>query len=191
MNYADLIISIFDCGSEDADFLERKKEKPERENCFQPRASKLHKAISFNVAIYQCTNELFFFASDADMGLPKNLVCLCNKYVTSKTAWFPIVFSSVRKRVAIFKRKWQMASSRKGMFASTKNNLRRQVNTTSEYKQWGWKIPTCGSAISMAGIGPLRTKSKRVIHQLSIHPSKLNQKPGAFEGFEFRMINYQ
>src|SRR6185437_3981130 len=141
MDHKELIeISIFDCGSEDVTFFEQKiREAWEGKLIFTREPQHFTRSASFNAAIDQCTNNLFF-ASDADMTLPKNLVNLCNKYVTRKTAWFPIVYNLFEDRPAEFSRKnggWRRVG--KGMFASTKTQFEKAGKFNTMYRQWGWE----------------------------------------------------
>ena len=171
LGHPDLIeISVYDCGSEDVTLLESKiRELWKGKLVFKSEPSDFTRSVSFNSAIDQCTNDLFF-ACDADMSLPKDLVQLCNKFVTSKTVWFPIVFDLYENRPEIFSKQngeWRQVG--KGMFASTKDQFVKAGKYNTIYKQWGWEDIDLWISYFKAGIVPLRTKCKELIHHW--HPS--------------------
>ena len=183
MDYQELIeISIYDCGSEDVAMLEDKiKESWKGKLVFKSEPSDFTRSVSFNKAIDQCSNELFF-ACDADMSLPKNLVQLCNKFVTSKTAWFPIVFD-LFENYSKQNGKWRPAG--KGMFSSTKAQFVKAGKYNTLYKQWGWEDTDLWITYFKVGILPLRTRCKTLMHHW--HPSleTKSEAPDHLKRFNF------
>jgi glycosyltransferase involved in cell wall biosynthesis len=171
MAHQDLVeISIYDVGSEDVTFLEQRiKELWKGKLVFNSDPQPFTRSVSFNSAIEQSSNELFF-ACDADMSLPEDLVYLCNRFVTSKTAWFPIVFDLFENKPSVFSRKngkWRQVG--KGMFASTKQHFLEAGKYNTIYTQWGWEDIDLWISYFKAGIVPLRTKCKGLMHHW--HPS--------------------
>jgi len=171
MDHQDLIeISIFDCGSKDVSLLKEELGKKWRgKMIFSNEIHDFTRSFSFNRAIDQSSNELFF-VSDADMTLPKDLVEQCNKYVTQKTVWFPICFSLYENKHPVISSEngeWRITG--KGMFASTKKQFEKAGKFNLQYKTWGWEDIDIWISYFNAGIMPLRKRCNGLIHNW--HPS--------------------
>ncbi len=171
MDHQDLVeLSVYDCGSDDFETLEKEiRQKWKGKLKIVSKPAPFTRSASFNHAIAQASNELFF-VTDADMSLPKDLVILCNKYVTSKTAWFPIVFTLFEKRPAIISNlngRWLPAGL--GMFASTKDQFEKAGKYNTAYTEWGIEDNELWINYFKAGILPIRSRCRGLIHHW--HPS--------------------
>ena len=163
-------LSIYDCGSKDADILESTiREKWKGKLIFTREEREFTRSYAFNKAIDQAVNNLFF-ASDADMILPANLVEICNRFVTDKTVWFPVCFSLYEGRPAIISDKngkWDYNG--KGNFAATKQQFEKAGKFNPFYTTWGLEDTELWINFYTIGIIPIRSKWKGFIHKW--HPS--------------------
>jgi hypothetical protein len=163
-------LSIFDCGSLDVAHLENEIRKQWRGKLvFISESVDFTRAYAFNQAIDQCTNELFF-ASDADISLPVDLVKLCNRYVTERTAWFPICFNLYKDKPAKAKKEngfWLIEG--KGLFAAIKAQFYSAGKYNLKYKSWGLEDEDLWLRFFEHGILPIRTREKHLLHHY--HPS--------------------
>lgn len=88
-----IILSVYDCGSDDIDNLEdeiRKRWKGEL--VFTTEQVPFSKTYALNKAIKQSPTDRIF-CCDADMTLPKMLVLMYDACVGPGVTWFPIYFS--------------------------------------------------------------------------------------------------
>jgi glycosyltransferase involved in cell wall biosynthesis len=171
MHHPHLIeISVFDCGSEDVELLAKKiKEKWKGKLVFHTEAVPFSRSYAFNRAIDQSSNSLFF-AADADLSLPVNLVELCNKFVTPKTVWFPVCFFLFENKPAfVSKENGEWFQESKGMFAARKGQFIKAGKFDLRYKTWGLEDIDLWISFFKAGIVPIRNRCKGIIHHW--HPS--------------------
>jgi glycosyltransferase involved in cell wall biosynthesis len=170
-------LSIFDCGSEDAEYLEREiRRRWKGKLVFTKEETDFTRAYSFNRAIAQSSNQLIF-ATDADMSLPPDLVKQCNSYVSWESVWFPVCFYLYENRPAIIapeNGEWFPVG--KGMFAATKAQFEQAGCYDTKYKSWGSEDVDLWLRFFKAGILPLRTRCKGLFHHY--HPSL---KPADFK----------
>jgi hypothetical protein len=179
MKNQDMIeLSVFDCGSEDVTRLESEiRRQWKGKLVFISEPVDFTRAYAFNQAIDQCSNELFF-AADADMSLPTDLVRLCNRYVTDRTVWFPIYFYLYKDRPAkALKENGTWIIEAKGLFAATKSQFYKAGKYNLKYKSWGLEDEDLWLRFFEHGFLPIRTRHKELIHHY--HPSmnpKLQEK---------------
>lgn len=171
MDNQDMVeLSVFDCGSEDAVHLENEIRKHWKGKLvFISEDVAFTRAYAFNRAIDQCTNELFF-ATDADISLPDNLVRLCNRYVTERSVWFPLYFYLDKDRPAKASRgngRWIIEA--KGLFAATKAQFYKAGKYNLKYKSWGLEDEDLWLRFFEHGFLPIRTREKHLLHHY--HPS--------------------
>ncbi len=178
MENPDLIeLSIYDCGSEDVEALKQSiLEKWTGNLVFHSEDHPFERSYSFNKAILQSSNELFF-AADADMQLPTDLVAQCNKYVRSNTVWFPVCFNLKENKPAIISPEngnWRHEG--KGMFGATKKQFLLAGKYDEKYKTWGLEDWDLWLKFYQKGIYPIRTRSKGLFHHWHPPVAEANRK---------------
>jgi len=169
-------LSIYDCGSKDADVLKRTIiDKWKGKLIFTSGAREFTRSYSFNSAIDQASNEMIF-ASDADMILPKNLVERCNRFVTEKTVWFPVYYSLFENRPhVVSKQNGKWISAGKGNFAAMKQQFEKAGKYNTFYTRWGWEDTELWINFHTFGIIPMRTKWHGFMHKW--HPVLVVKPP--------------
>ncbi len=171
MHHQHLIeLSVYDCGSVDVEFFRKElEEKWQGKLVFISEPVPFTRSLSFNRAIAQAGNELIF-GCDADLDLPVDLVEQCNKYVTSKTVWFPIFFNLFEgKSARLTKNNGEWFPLSRGMFACTKT----QFNTIGKFNEifvrWGGEDDDLWMRFYKYGFLPIRTRCKGLFHHY--HPT--------------------
>ena len=162
----DLIqLSVFDCGSDDIGNLKQEIERNWEGNLiFTEENIKFTRAYSFNKAIKQSNTELVFIC-DADMSLPPKIVQLVNKYVSTKSSWFPISYHLNEKGD-----NGKFKIEGKGIFASTKSHLNKIGYYNESFTSWGDEDWEMFFRFYKNGIRPHRTWEQFLIH--NYHESK-------------------
>jgi len=159
-------ISVYDCGSDDISGLEAKiREKWNGKLIFLHGQNEYFtRSHSFNQAIAVASHPIIF-ASDADISLPQNLVKLCNRYVSRKTVWFPVVFNLNEDKPAIINKEngdWLQVG--KGMFASYKWQFDKIGKFDLKFTSWGGEDWDIWFRFFKNGFLPLRTRCKEMFH---------------------------
>jgi len=158
-------LSVFDCNSKDMNNLKREIESKWDGNLtFKNENINFTRAYTFNKAIKQSNTELVFIC-DADMSLPTNIVELLNKYISTKSSWFPISFHLDKNG-----ENGKYKTEGKGIFATTKTQLKEVGFFNEEFTSWGdedWEI---FFRFYKNGIRPHRTWEQFLIH--NYHESK-------------------
>ena len=176
MSHPELLeLSVYDCGSDDIPDLEAKiREKWQGRLIFrQGKEEHFTRSRTFNEAIGAATS-LIIFAADADISLPENLVEECNRYVSRKTVWFPILFNLNENRQAIIddaNGEWLPVG--KGMFASYKWQFEKSGKFSLQFTSWGGEDWDIWFRFYKNGFLPIRTRCRGMFHHY--HPSL---KPG-------------
>jgi len=127
--------TIVDCGSENLIKLRKELDRlmPNHYQIIETKQD-FHRARVYNQAISMAKHE-YFFATDADISLPENLVELVNKYVSNKIAWFPICFNLNKE--AKSKQDGNWLNSGYGLFADSKYQFQKVGKYNEQYLSWG------------------------------------------------------
>ena len=159
-DHKDLIhLSIYDCGSNDvSNLLSSIQEKWKGEVTYETENIDFSRSYTFNKALKQSKTELLF-ACDADMELPSNLIELINKYVSNKSAWFPIPFHLDKNG-----KDGNYKMEGKGIFATTKEQLMKTGFYNEEFTSWGDEDWELFFRFYKNKIRPHRTWERKLIH---------------------------
>lgn len=138
--HLDLIeLSVFDCGSNDIENLEREIKKIfSGKLIFRSEPIPFARSKAFNEAVKQSSHELVFLC-DADFSLPKNLVQKCSNYVGKNRFWFPIVFYLYKNRPEVFgldNGEWMLWGG-KGLVACNKKEYFKIGGLSETFVSWG------------------------------------------------------
>jgi len=164
-------IPIYDCNSDDIPRLEAKiRELWHGKLIFQHGHNEdFTRSHSFNAAI-GAANTPIIFAADADISLPEDLVKQCNKFVSRKTVWFPIVFNLDENKPAIVaKENGEWLPVGKGMFACYKWQFELIGKFDLKFTSWGGEDWDIWFRFFKKGFLPLRTRCRGMFHHY--HPS--------------------
>lgn len=172
-NQEKIELSVFDCHSTDITALENKiREKWKGKLVFTSQDCDFARAFTFNRAINQASNELIF-AADADMTLPKNLVKLCNKFVSKKSVWFPICFDLKENKPAVISEEngyWRSGGF--GMFAAYKRQFFKAGKYNEKYKTWGKEDFDLWKGFYLKGFFPIRNRCEGLFHNYHPDPGR-------------------
>lgn len=153
-------LSVVDCNSNDMPNLEEEIRKiwsgPLIFSTFNQGFSR---SAVFNKAIEQAEGE-WIFVCDADISLPKNLLVHIQKYVTSKTAWFPVCQWQINPE----SQEWKWFSAGTGIFAATKKQLSLTGLYNTQYKNWGHEDWDLYFRFYFAHLMPIRTRCPQLYH---------------------------
>lgn len=163
--YKELItLTVFDCNSSDVANLKEEISKIWKgELHFDSEDREFARAYTFNKAIENSPTEIFF-ACDADMQVPSNLVELVNQYTSPKTAWFPISYHLDESG-----KSGKFKTEGKGIFASTKTQFKAIGKYNENYTQWGEEDWDLFFRFYKHKVRPYRTYEKELMHHY--HPT--------------------
>ena len=153
-------LSIADLGSTDIDNLEAAiRNLWSGELVYTCVQDDFSRAKAFNLAIKQ-KGEGLLFVCDADISVPDNLICSIDKYVTRKTAWFPICQWQLESGNAA----WKWFSAGTGIFVAEDAHVMATGVLDEKYSSWGKEDWDLFFRFYKAGIMPLRTRVKGLYH---------------------------
>ena len=163
-------LSVYDCGSGDADFFKAElRKKWKGKLVFVSEERQFTRSFSFNKAIEQASNELIF-GCDADLDLPEDLVEQCNRFVTEKTVWFPVFFNLFEgKSAKISQQNGEWFPLSRGMFASYKWQFYKIGKFNEIFVKWGGEDDDLWMRYFKYGFLPIRTNCKGLFHHY--HPT--------------------
>lgn len=170
-----LEISLFDCGSENAEMLPNIiSNKYAGDFQFQTENIPFERAYALNKAAENAKHELLFFC-DIDFEIPKNIVSLVNRYTLFNCMWFPIVFYLYKNKPAFAKTangEWMLWGG-KGIFACQKKQFFQLGKLNEQFKTWGGEDEEFWLRCHAKQQVIIRNKATYLLHQW--HPSK-NEK---------------
>lgn len=153
-------LSVVDCNSTDIENLEEKiREIWSGPFVYSTFHTEFSRAAVFNQAIEQATGD-WVFVCDADISLPQNLIAEIQKYVNSKTAWFPVCQWQNNPE----SRDWKWFSAGTGIFAASKQQLSLIGLYNTRYKSWGHEDWDLFFRFYFAHIMPVRTRCSGLYH---------------------------
>lgn len=163
---SNLALSVADCNSTDVSDLENEIKKIWKGPLiFTVKDEPFARSVVFNRAVNQANGEIIFVC-DADVSLPKNLVPRIRKYVTSKSAWFPIC----QYQQSEYGKDWKWLTSGTGLFAATSAHLRKTGLYDESIKSWGKEDWDLFFRFYSAEIMPYRSRCIGLLHHW--HPSE-------------------
>jgi glycosyltransferase involved in cell wall biosynthesis len=169
-------LSVFDCGSDDIENLEKEIRKEwNGKLVFNSEEINFSRSYSFNKAVHQ-SNDPIIFVCDADIAVPSDLVVKCNNYVTKRSAWFPILFFEDEQNRGEEVTIGKFRTEGKGIFASKRDHFISIGGYDESITEWGdedWKL---FFDFYKNGIKPHRTKERHLIHRYhkSLRPPDFN-----------------
>jgi glycosyltransferase involved in cell wall biosynthesis len=134
-----LELSIFDCGTEDKEELERLCQSNKTIQIkLHVENRNFERTYAINKAVENAKHPLIF-VTDVDFGIPSNIVSLVNQYTRRNYMWFPIVFYLYKDKEAIIKKgngEWMIWGG-KGLFACQKSSFYMLGKLNENFKNWG------------------------------------------------------
>lgn len=153
-----IILSVFDCGSDDVSDLKTEIEKLWKGKLIYSRAEmKFARSIAFNKAVSQSEDGLVLI-SDADMSLPKDIVFKVNKYVGKNSAWFPHVWYLNQDGSGRY------YTESTGMMATSRSKYFEVGGMDETIKEWGKEDWLLFFSFYKKGIGCIRSNEPEFIH---------------------------
>ncbi|MBU6325492.1 MAG: hypothetical protein KJS92_08385 [Bacteroidetes bacterium] len=170
---ARIALSIADCGSTDNPDLEAAiKAKWDGTLVFSSVQEPFARSRCFNRAIRQARGELLFIC-DADMSVPASLDKLLQRYVGTYLAWAPVCRKMLGPNPGDG---WKYQSEGTGILACNRKHLERSGMLDERITTWGGEDWDLFFRLYRAGIMPLRTRCRNLVHHY--HPSL---KPADFK----------
>ena len=126
-----IAFSIYDCGSNDIENLEKSiRELWQGDLIFNKEDIAFARSIAFNRAVNAAKDGLILVC-DADMSLPKDIVFKVNKYVSTDSAWFPHVWYTNEDGSGRY------YTESTGMMACYKSDYIKTGGMDETIKEWG------------------------------------------------------
>lgn len=175
-DYAHLIeLSIFDCGSKDADRIEKEvKGNFPGKVVFRSEPHDFSRAFAFNRAVQQSGCPRVFLC-DADFSVPPDLVKRVNQFTGRRMFWFPIVFYLYKNKPEYFhpdNGEWMLWGG-KGIVAGMRSEFLASGGLDERFNTWGSEDEEFWMRLHKTGHVIVRTREKGLLHHW--HPS-LNPK---------------
>lgn len=159
-----LKLSIHDAGSDDIDDLEASvKARWKGYLIYNKTLMPFSRSATFNLAVKQA-DEGLILVCDADMSLPKDIVFKVNKFVNSKSAWFPHVWYQNEDG-----KTGRYYTESTGMMACRKSDYLKTGGMDESIKEWGKEDWLLFFEFYKHGIGCIRSNEPEFIHHY--HPS--------------------
>jgi len=153
-------LSVYDQGSADATALEAwLKVQWKGLLVWNSVPAEFTRSVAFNRAMEQAMGTLIFVC-DADMTLPLGLEKEIRKFVTKKTAWFPVCQSQIGPESA----GWKWLSAGTGLFAGHKKWHGKAMVYDENFNSWGGEDWDMFFRFYQSGIMPLRTRCAGLYH---------------------------
>jgi glycosyltransferase involved in cell wall biosynthesis len=151
-------LSIYDCGSEDVQYLEEEIRKVWKGKLVYTRVQqKFARSISFNAAVKQSTASLILIC-DADMSLPPEVVEKLNRYAGKYAAWFPHVWYTNADGTGRY------YTESTGMMGSYKQQFLNIGGYDESITEWGKEDWLLFFEYYKKGIGCIRSNEPEFIH---------------------------
>ena len=122
-------------------------------------AADFSRALAFNKAIQHAEGDLIFVC-DADMTVPNDLENQIRKYVTPKTAWFPVCQFQVHEN----RPEWKWLSAGTGLFAAHRAWHKNALPLDEKFISWGGEDWDLFFRFYKNQICPIRTRCKGLFH---------------------------
>ena len=156
-------LSVFDCGSSDHSNLEDALRREWKGRLVYHRKEQpFARSEAFNAAVEQSGHGQILVC-DADMSLPADIVKRVNRYVTPRSAWYPVVKFMNEDGSSRF------YGESTGMFASRREDFIKAGKLDESIREWGKEDWLLYFAFYKAGLACIRTKEPDFIHHY--HPS--------------------
>lgn len=160
LNSNRISLSIADLGSTDVDDLESEIRKQwSGELVYSSVQDDFSRAKAFNLAIQQ-KGEGLLCVCDADISVPLNLIGCIDRYVTRKSAWFPICQWQLEPGTTA----WKWFSAGTGIFVAEDAHVKATGVLDEKYTSWGKEDWDLFFRFYKAGILPLRTRAAGLYH---------------------------
>lgn len=170
-----LELSVFDCGSKDAEQLEKEvRSSFPGKVVFHSEPHEFSRAFAFNRAVLQSGGSRVFLC-DADFSLPADLVKRVNQFTGKRRFWFPIVFYLYKNKPAYFDPnhgEWMLWGG-KGIAAGMRSDYLASGGLDERFVTWGSEDEEFWLRLHQLGYVIVRTREKGLLHHW--HPS-LNPK---------------
>ena len=165
-------LSVFDCNSNDVPDLEALIRKEfGGKLIFKSENLPFTRAIAFNKAVLQSTNDLIFIC-DADFTIPENIVGMVNKFTNSQQVWFPIVFYLYKNKPEFYSKKngeWMIWGG-KGILACQKKDFLKIGMIDETFIGWGGEDEELWQRFHKNRYVVIRNRCKELLHHW--HPSE-------------------